>query len=97
MRNRIGFIPKTWEVQPDYYKQIFRSWVAVFIVDDGTTLGQEYHLELESEGYWHPEKASCARLLKQHPDCRRFINPERFKSIKQAYQHLLPIIKTKQP
>lgn len=90
MKNKIGFIPKTWEVQPDYYKQIFRNWIAVFLVDDGSTMGIEYHLELESNGFYHPENADIVRLLRQDKDCRRFINAERFKSIKQAYKALLP-------
>ena len=92
MQNKIGFIPKSFEIQPDYYKQIFRNWVAVFIVDDGSIMGIEYHLELESNGFYHPEKADIVRILRQDKDVRRFINTERFKSIKQAYSKLLPLI-----
>lgn len=93
MKNVIGFIPKSAPVQPDYYSKIFNNWNAVFIVDDGSVMGTEYHIELVSNGFFHPELVDHIEILKQTPTCRKRICAENFKSIKQAYLHLLPLLK----
>lgn len=90
MKNQIGFIPKTWKVQPDYYRNIFDNWNAVFIVDDGTNLGTEYHLQLTGDILGGKKYANTVEVLRQDKDCRRSTSYTQFKSIKKAYAALLP-------
>lgn len=93
MKNVIGFIPKSWEVQPDYYRNIFDNWNAIFIVDDGTTLGTEYHLQLVGDILGGKKYANRVEILRQDKDCRRPVFHTSFKSIKEAYNKLLPKLK----
>ena len=94
MKNKIGFIPKSYPVQPDYYRDIFNHWAAIFIVDDGTTLGKEYHLQLGGGDFFNGcKEARFVEILKQNKDCRTNIFQDEFKSIKSAYEQLLKVIK----
>ncbi len=80
MLNRIGFVPKGFRPQPDYYKLAFDAWCAVFLTDD-----EEYHLQLVLDpwewqnGYAH---AKGCEVLRQLPTCRIDVMGREFPSIK---------------
>ena len=88
MKNKIGFIPKSFSIQPDYYKNCFNNWNAVFLTDND----EEYHIELCGNVFNNWETANEVSLLKQNKEFRTPVCMQNFKTIKSAYDHL---IKTK--
>lgn len=92
MLNKCGFIPKKSELQPDYYRNIFNGWCAIFIDDQDN----EYHLQMNldpwafRDGYCHAKSIS---ILKQNPKSRSDITGKEFQSIKGALERLKTVIK----
>lgn len=83
-KNVIGFVPKKYR-QPDYYKELFCSWNAVYLTDDG----REYHVEacphfLVSEKMG--ARIDTLYLLVQCPDCRRQLGE--YKTFKACFEAL---------
>lgn len=81
MKNRIGFVPKSSQIQPDYYSLIFNGWTAVFIAEDNT----EFHLSLIPDY----SKVDCAKeiqVLKQGSSCRTPVRPGKITSIRQGLE-----------
>lgn len=82
MRNQIGFIPKSYKLQPDYYGKFFNNWAAIFLTKDG----QEFHIELQGS-FYNKEEAKHIEILKQNSTNRTVIFRD-IKSIKQAVETL---------
>ena len=84
VQNKIGFASsKRYEIKPDYYKNIFNGWNAVYLIGD-----DEYHICLNPDFYNH-EHVRDIEILKQTSTCRTVII-QRLKSIKEAVE----VIKT---
>lgn len=84
MKNQIGFIPKSWPVQPDYYSFIFNNWNAIFLTGEG----EKFYLEIVSDFYTQLA-GKGVEVLRQTPECRVQVSPKRFPTIKEAYQVLM--------
>jgi|WetSurMetagenome_2_1015567.scaffolds.fasta_scaffold191299_1 hypothetical protein len=82
MKNEVGFIKS--KLQPDYYKNIFGGWTAVFLIND-----KEYHLSLNID--YSTKKIKDFSILIQMAENR--IEKSVHKSFKNAYEALLKLIK----
>jgi hypothetical protein len=84
MRNKHGFIPKRFR-QPDYYRQIFDNWAAVYKV-----CGAEYHVELKSD-WRNRSTAHSVEILSQGPNSRSVLCGG-IPSVKQAMARMESIL-----
>jgi len=69
LKNKINFIPKNYSIKPDYYKNCFGAWRAVFLVNN-----EIYNLQLVVDIYNNPNNAKGIEILKQYPTCRSLLH-----------------------
>lgn len=84
MRNKYGFVPKSASIQPDYYREIFGNWTAIFKAGNGT----EFHIGMVTE-YWRHRNHDTAKqveVLIQKPTCRTQL--QTYTSIRAALKHV---------
>lgn len=82
--NVIGFVPKKYR-QPDYYKELFLMWNAVYLTDDG----REYHVQARPHflsSNYEGARIENLELLVQCSDCRRKIGE--YKTFKACFEAL---------
>lgn len=78
--NRIGFASgKRYEIQPDYYKNIFNAWNAVYLIGD-----DEFHICLNPD-FYSREHVRDIEILKQTEKCRVPVR-QNLKSVKEAVE-----------
>jgi hypothetical protein len=88
MKNRIGFIPRNAPIQPDYYKNCFNMWCAVFL----TKNDKEYHIQLNHVcGDMEWEGANDVDILLQTKTHRVQIR-QPIKTLKEACEEMKKII-----
>lgn len=88
-KNILGFIPKRYK-QPDYYKELFGSYNAVYIADNDKEFMIEactHFLCSEKIG----ERIEHLQILRQDKDGRRVLCPniKTFKEAVSIIEHLL--------
>jgi hypothetical protein len=89
MQNRIGFIPKSYP-QPDYYKNCFDAWCAVYI---HPRTDEEYHIQLVLDHADRECKAvRYAEILKQTPSFRTPMSCDKFLTLKSAVERMEKIL-----
>lgn len=90
LKNKKGFIPSNWPMQPNRYEKMFSNWAAVFNYN-----GVAYYIEIVSD--WTDERfGTHVEILKQTPSGRMLLIDRKFKSVKEAYQHLMRTIGMKE-
>lgn len=90
MKNKPGFIPKTTEILPTEYREIFEGWTAIFKINTG----EEYHIQINAD-YFNPKRGKNVSVLKQYPTHRTEIAQEPFATIKAAVLFLARVISAK--
>ena len=91
MKNRAGFIPQKYDLEPDYYRCISGCWSAVYKAANGV----EYMIKLDAYGFNKQEARTC-HVLRQDEDRRRCMFPP-FKTLKQAVDAMRILLDSVEP
>lgn len=86
MKNRPNFIPKSYNLEPDYYRECFGCWNAVYEAADGG----EYMIELNAHFPDYNVANTCS-ILRQDEDCRRAVYPD-CKTLREAVNAMKTIL-----
>lgn len=86
MKNRLNFIPKSYNLEPDYYKECFGCWNAVYEAANGV----EYMIELNAHFPDYNVANTCS-ILRQDEDCRRAVYPD-CKTLREAVNTMKTIL-----